>query len=125
MNPLHLFYITNIRIMQDITNGRCGWCGTDELYVKYHDQEWGKLVTDDKTLFEFLLVYFIIVIFNNNRKYMYFNLNRIIYFNIFFMVNLLKVKTIRNFINVVKIGIVLFKYWADRSNLFVYRIPVC
>ena len=53
MNPLHLFYITNIRIMQDITNGRCGWCGTDELYVKYHDQEWGKLVTDDKTLFEF------------------------------------------------------------------------
>lgn len=71
-----------------------------------------------------LLVYFIIVIFNNNRKYMYFDLNRIIYFNIFFMVNLLKVKTIRNFINVVKIGIVLFKYWADRSNLFVYRIPV-
>jgi len=40
------------------------------------------------------------------------------------MVNLLKVKTIRNFINVVKIGIVLFKYWADRSNLFVCRIPV-
>lgn len=57
MNPLHLFYITNIRIMQDITNGRCGWCGTDELYVKYHDQEWGKLVTDDKTLFEFHLMY--------------------------------------------------------------------
>ena len=40
------------------------------------------------------------------------------------MVNLLKVKTIRNFINVVNIGIVLYKYWADRSNLFVYRIPV-
>ena len=38
--------------MQDITNGRCGWCGTDELYVKYHDEEWGKTVTDDKTLFE-------------------------------------------------------------------------
>ncbi len=56
MNPLHLFHITNIRIMQDITNGRCGWCGTDELYVKYHDQEWGKLVTDDKTLFEFLVL---------------------------------------------------------------------
>ena len=42
--------------MQDITNGRCGWCGVDELYVKYHDQEWGKLVTDDKTLFEFLVL---------------------------------------------------------------------
>ena len=34
--------------MQDFVNGRCGWCGTDELYVKYHDQEWGNLVTDDK-----------------------------------------------------------------------------
>ena len=42
--------------MQDIVNGRCGWCGTDELYVKYHDQEWGKLVTDDKMLFEFLVL---------------------------------------------------------------------
>ncbi|MGL4518400.1 MAG: DNA-3-methyladenine glycosylase I [Phocaeicola sp.] len=42
--------------MQDIVNGRCGWCGTDELYVKYHDQEWGRLVTDDKRLFEFLVL---------------------------------------------------------------------
>ena len=42
--------------MQDIINGRCGWCGTDELYVKYHDEEWGRLVTDDKTLFEFLVL---------------------------------------------------------------------
>ena len=42
--------------MQDIINGRCGWCGTDELYMRYHDQEWGKLVTDDKTLFEFLVL---------------------------------------------------------------------
>lgn len=43
-------------IMQDIVNGRCGWCRTDDLYVKYHDDEWGKLVTDDKTLFEFLVL---------------------------------------------------------------------
>lgn len=42
--------------MQDIINGRCGWCGTDELYVKYHDQEWGKPVIDDKILFEFLVL---------------------------------------------------------------------
>ncbi|WP_308550296.1 DNA-3-methyladenine glycosylase I [uncultured Parabacteroides sp.] len=42
--------------MQDIVNERCGWCGTDELYVKYHDQEWGKLVTDEKILFEFLVL---------------------------------------------------------------------
>lgn len=42
--------------MQDLVNGRCGWCGTDNLYVAYHDNEWGKLVTEDKTLFEFLLL---------------------------------------------------------------------
>ena len=42
--------------MEDLVNGSCGWCGTDELYVKYHAEEWGKLVTDDKTLFEFLVL---------------------------------------------------------------------
>lgn len=35
---------------------RCGWCGTDPLYVKYHDEEWGKEVTDDHTMFEFLVL---------------------------------------------------------------------
>lgn len=42
--------------MQDLINGRCGWCGTDELYVRYHDEEWGRLVTDDGKLFEFLIL---------------------------------------------------------------------
>lgn len=42
--------------MKDLINGRCGWCGTDELYVKYHDTEWGKPVRDDRTLFEFLVL---------------------------------------------------------------------
>lgn len=42
--------------MEDIINGRCGWCATDELYTKYHDEEWGRLVTDDHTLFEFLVL---------------------------------------------------------------------
>lgn len=42
--------------MQDLINGHCGWAGTDELYVKYHDEEWGKPVTDDKILFEFLVL---------------------------------------------------------------------
>ena len=42
--------------MEDLVNRRCGWAGTDDLYVKYHDEEWGKLVTDDKTLFEFLVL---------------------------------------------------------------------
>lgn len=35
---------------------RCEWCGNDPIYVKYHDFEWGKPVTDDKTLFEFLIL---------------------------------------------------------------------
>ncbi|MDP4918043.1 MAG: DNA-3-methyladenine glycosylase I, partial [Haliea sp.] len=35
---------------------RCGWCGTDPLYVAYHDQEWGVPVRDDPTLFEFLIL---------------------------------------------------------------------
>ena len=42
--------------MEDLINGRCGWCGTDDLYIKYHDEEWGKTVTDDKVLFEFLVL---------------------------------------------------------------------
>ncbi len=58
INALFFIFVQYISsmIMQDIINGRCGWCGTDELYVKYHDQEWGKLVTDDRTLFEFLVL---------------------------------------------------------------------
>jgi len=35
---------------------RCGWCGNDPFYVRYHDEEWGKLVTDDKVMFEFLVL---------------------------------------------------------------------
>src|ERR1700743_638602 len=35
---------------------RCSWSGTDELYIKYHDEEWGKVTHDDKKLFEFLIL---------------------------------------------------------------------
>lgn len=35
---------------------RCEWCGDDPLYIKYHDEEWGKEVTDEKKLFEFLVL---------------------------------------------------------------------
>lgn len=31
---------------------RCWWCGTDPLYVAYHDEEWGRPVRDDDRLFE-------------------------------------------------------------------------
>ena len=35
---------------------RCHWCGTDVLYIKYHDEEWGKETHDEKVLFEFLVL---------------------------------------------------------------------
>ena len=35
---------------------RCPWCGNDPLYVKYHDEEWGVPIHNDKKLFEFLLL---------------------------------------------------------------------
>jgi DNA-3-methyladenine glycosylase I len=35
---------------------RCGWAGSDPLYVKYHDTEWGVPVHNDRKLFEFLLL---------------------------------------------------------------------
>lgn len=35
---------------------RCAWCLKDDLYISYHDTEWGKPVWDDQTLFEFLIL---------------------------------------------------------------------
>jgi DNA-3-methyladenine glycosylase I len=35
---------------------RCEWCGDDPVYVKYHDEEWGKPVHDDRIMFEFLVL---------------------------------------------------------------------
>jgi len=35
---------------------RCHWPGADELYIKYHDEEWGKETRDEKKLFEFLIL---------------------------------------------------------------------
>jgi DNA-3-methyladenine glycosylase I len=35
---------------------RCPWCGDDPLYVKYHDEEWGVPVHDEKKHFEFLVL---------------------------------------------------------------------
>jgi DNA-3-methyladenine glycosylase I len=31
---------------------RCSWPGNDELYLRYHDQEWGRPIADDHRLFE-------------------------------------------------------------------------
>jgi DNA-3-methyladenine glycosylase I len=35
---------------------RCSWAGTDPLYVKYHDKEWGVPLHDDRRLFEMLIL---------------------------------------------------------------------
>jgi len=35
---------------------RCTWPGIDPLYIKYHDEEWGKITHDDHKLFEFLVL---------------------------------------------------------------------
>ena len=36
--------------------GRCWWCGTDPLYVAYHDTEWGVPERDGRALFEKLIL---------------------------------------------------------------------
>lgn len=35
---------------------RCPWCGTDPLYMEYHDKEWGTPLYDNQKLFEFLIL---------------------------------------------------------------------
>lgn len=37
-----------------MTKQRCGWSTSDPLYIKYHDQEWGRPVHDDRKLFEMI-----------------------------------------------------------------------
>ena len=35
---------------------RCAWVTKDQIYIDYHDYEWGKPVHDDYKLFEFLIL---------------------------------------------------------------------
>jgi DNA-3-methyladenine glycosylase I len=35
---------------------RCGWPGNNALMVRYHDEEWGTPLYDDRKLFEFLVL---------------------------------------------------------------------
>lgn len=44
------------RAISVAARSRCGWCGDDELYVRYHDTEWGVPLKDDRALFEFLVL---------------------------------------------------------------------
>src|SRR3989449_6267169 len=38
------------------TKRRCPWCLGSEQYLRYHDEEWGVPVHDDRRLFEFLIL---------------------------------------------------------------------
>lgn len=35
---------------------RCPWAGNDQIYIDYHDNEWGRPVHDDRKLFEMLIL---------------------------------------------------------------------
>lgn len=46
-------------VRMDYADGksRCGWANPkNPLYIRYHDEEWGQPVTDDRHLFEMLLL---------------------------------------------------------------------
>ena len=42
--------------MTDLSVSRCSWCGTDPLYVDYHDTEWGVPEYDSRALYEKLVL---------------------------------------------------------------------
>ena len=42
--------------MNEAIPRRCDWCGTEPIYVEYHDSAWGVPNFDDASLFEFLLL---------------------------------------------------------------------
>ena len=45
------------RVFEAVPKKRCAWVNpNNELYVKYHDEEWGVPVYDDQLLFEFLIL---------------------------------------------------------------------
>lgn len=35
---------------------RCDWCLGDPLYIQYHDEEWGVPLSDERRMFEFLIL---------------------------------------------------------------------
>ena len=39
-----------------MTIERCSWAGDDEIYIRYHDEEWGVPTHEDKELFEMLVL---------------------------------------------------------------------
>jgi DNA-3-methyladenine glycosylase I len=46
-----MFAMTDLRSHSD-GHDRCGWCGDDPIYIKYHDAEWGVGASTDNEWFE-------------------------------------------------------------------------
>jgi DNA-3-methyladenine glycosylase I len=44
-----------VRMIRETEKRRCSWAG-NELSIRYHDEEWGVPVHDDRALFEFLIL---------------------------------------------------------------------
>ncbi|MCP4937398.1 MAG: DNA-3-methyladenine glycosylase I [bacterium] len=42
--------------MSDEELSRCPWVGPQDIYIRYHDEEWGIPVGDDRTLFKKLML---------------------------------------------------------------------
>ena len=43
-------------IIISMNENRCKWVTDDEIYIKYHDEEWGIPTHDDRELFEMLVL---------------------------------------------------------------------
>jgi len=43
-------------IATNVDSIRCGWCLGSKEYIDYHDNDWGKPVYDDQSLFEYLVL---------------------------------------------------------------------
>nr|AMP55537.1 methyladenine glycosylase [uncultured bacterium]AMP55575.1 methyladenine glycosylase [uncultured bacterium]AMP55601.1 methyladenine glycosylase [uncultured bacterium] len=42
--------------METLIEGRCSWCAGDDDYIAYHVNEWGRFKTDEKELFEMIVL---------------------------------------------------------------------
>lgn len=57
INKTHLVVKSLYDVIDFLKKPRCSWCNLkNPLYVKYHDEEWGVLKTDDASLFEMLIL---------------------------------------------------------------------
>lgn len=43
---------TRTALISESGKPRCSWCAGDSEYVRYHDEEWGMPVVDDRLIFE-------------------------------------------------------------------------